>query len=260
MPASSLKDIMALYLPQFISTATEIQDWADELAFWFHLNGLHERAYKFWKCAFWYRRTSSSAHDAEWCHNLELIGLKLQMKGRWKEAEDHFREALDYKEATLSHDDRKVYETLMRIARILVVQRRFEDAESYFRRALEGYTRILSKTRHEVLQVTSEFAYSLACQDIPRAVKEAESLVKDILKTRERILGKMHQQTVESVWMLGFVMEKAGQKGTAKYFYERAYEEGCNLLGKEHVDVRNYEVDCDRLNWEDGELVQYLTF
>jgi tetratricopeptide (TPR) repeat protein len=249
---------MSLYLASVTPFPASIQECTDELGFWFHLNGLYKEAYQAWKGALWHRNTPATVYDAEWCHSLELIGLKLHTRNRPEKAKRYLREALSYKETTLSHDDIKVYDTLFRIARALVAQHKHGGAEEYFQRALEGYTRLLPGRDGVLLQISNEFAYSLACQAPPRPVQDAEKLVRMTLKARERYLGRMHQETVESVWTLGFAVEKAGRRRDAMHLYERAYEEGRRLLGEEHVDVVDYKNDLDRLKREDDEMVQWL--
>lgn len=249
---------MSLNLPTGILSAASIQELADELGYFFHFKGLYELAHKAWKGAFTHRNTPPTVHDAAWCHDLELIGLKLHTRNRPGKALKYLCEALDYKETTLSHDDIKVCDTLVRIARALVALHEPEEAEPYFRQALNGYAHLLSGSHAEALQTSNEFAYSLACQATHAAVREAELLARRTLKARERYLGRIHQETVESVWTLGFAVEKVGRRADALHLYERAYEEGRQLLGEEHVDVMDYKRDFDSLSWEDDETVQWL--
>ena len=209
------------WIPGFFSSAS-IQEHADALGYLFHSEGYYDAAYKAWKGAFRHRNTPSNVYDAEWCHNLELIGLKLHTLNRPKEALKRLNEALHYKESTLSHDDIKVCDTLVRIARALVAQHKYADAEASFRRALDGYTRFLPGGHAEMLQISNELAYSLACQATPAAVQEAEEVARRTLKARETHLGRIHQETMESVWTLGFAVEKAGSRADAMRLYKKA--------------------------------------
>jgi len=240
------------WLPSFFSSAS-IQEHADALGYVFHSEGYYESAYTAWKGAFRHRNTPSNVYDAEWCHNLELLGLKLHTLDRPEEALKRLNEALTYKESTLSHDDIKVCDTLVRIARALVAQHKYKDAETSFRRALDGYTRFLPGGRTEMLQISNEFAFCLACQATPAAVQEAEEVATRTLEARETHLDRTHQETVESVWTLGFAVEKAGRRADAMRLYKEAYEEGRRLLGEEHVDVVDYKSDLDRMEREERE-------
>jgi len=240
------------WLPGFFSSAS-IQEHADALGYLFHSEGYYESAYTAWKGAFRHRNTPSNVYDAEWCHNLELLGLKLHTLDRPEEALKRLNEALTYKESTLSHDDIKVCDTLVRIARAQVAQHKYEAAEASFRRALDGYTRFLPWGHAEMLQISNEFAYSLVCQATPAAVQEAEEMATRTLDARETHLDRIHQETVESVWTLGFAVEKAGRRADAMRLYKTAYEQGRRLLGEEHVDVVDYKSDLDRLEREERE-------
>lgn len=151
-----------------------------------------------------------------------------------------------------------MYKSLVGVARALVAQEKHKEAEAYLRRALDGYRRLFPEESKESLQITSELAYILACEGTSCSIREAETLARQTLKMRERVLGRTQQETVESVWTLGFVMEKAGTRGDAKHLYERAYKEGSRLLGDNHVDVLDYKSDLERLRIEDDEVIQYL--
>jgi tetratricopeptide (TPR) repeat protein len=238
----------------------DVQNCCNELAFWVLRADDYPDAYEAWNAAFCHRNTPPTVHDVEWCNALELIGLSLHIDNRSAEAGTYLQEALAYKERTLSHGNRRVYESLVGIARALVAQSKYMDAEAYFRRALDGYRRLFPEENKELLQITNEFAYSLACQGTSRTVREAEALARKTLRIREKLLGRTQQETVESVWTLGFVVEKAGRRGDARHLYERAYREGGRLLGQEHVDVLDYRSDLERLGRENDEVVQCLLF
>jgi tetratricopeptide (TPR) repeat protein len=245
-------------MASYVTSALDIQSCCNELAFWALRADAYSDAYDGWYAAFCHRNTPPNVHDDDWCDALELIGLSLHLDTRSAEATAYLEKALAYKEKTLPHSDKRLFEALVRIVRALVAQNKHEEAEAYFRRALDGYRQLFPEEHEGVLQISIEFAYSLACQGTSRAVREAEKLARRSLKTRERFLGRLQQATVESVWTLGFVVEKAGRRGDARHLYERAYREGCTLLGDQHVDVRDYGADCDRMDREDGETVQYL--
>ena len=236
----------------------DVQSCCNELAFWALRADDHPDAYDAWNAAFHHRNTPPTVHDVEWCNALELIGLSLHIDNRSAEAGTYLQEALAYKERTLSHGNKRVYESLVGVARALVAREKHKEAEAYLRRALDGYRRLFPEENKESLQITSELAYILACEGTSCSIREAETLARQTLKMRERVLGRTQQETVESVWTLGFVMEKAGTRGDAKHLYERAYKEGSRLLGENHVDVLDYKSDLERLRIDDHEVIQYL--
>jgi len=249
----------SLVMSAFGALGFDVQSCCNELAFLALRADYYHDAYKGWYAAFCNRNTPPDVHDDDWYDALALIGLSLHLDTRPKEAARYLKEALACTEQTLSHNNRRLSGTLVRFARALVAQHKYKKSEPLFRRALASYREIFPEEHKEVLQISNELAYSLACQGTSRALQEAEIVARQTLKARERFLGRLQQATVESVWTLGFVMEKAGKRGDARRLYERAYREGCTLLGQQHVDVRDYKADRDRIDKEeDDEVVHYL--
>jgi tetratricopeptide (TPR) repeat protein len=182
----------------------DVQNCCNELAFWVLRADDYPDAYEAWNAAFCHRNTPPTVHDVEWCNALELIGLSLHIDNRSAEAGTYLQEALAYKERTLSHGNRRVYESLVGIARALVAQSKYMDAEAYFRRALDGYRRLFPEENKELLQITNEFAYSLACQGTSRTVREAEALARKTLRIREKFFGENAARDGRKCVDLGF--------------------------------------------------------
>ena len=63
---------------------------------------------------------------------------------------------------------------------------------------------------------------------------EAETLFKRALEARERVLGKDHPDTLQSVDNLAALYQAQGRLTEAEPFYKRALEAGERVLGKDH--------------------------
>ncbi|KAJ4376493.1 hypothetical protein N0V83_001777 [Neocucurbitaria cava] len=113
--------------------------------------------------------------------------------------------------------------------------------------------------RGEMWQAKSELAAVLSQQKHAVKADEAVTLARQVLSERESMLGPMHQETLESAWLLGSVLEKKGGKEKdASSLYERAYKGAREVLGDGHPDTKDYLGDVERLK-KGGEVVSAST-
>lgn len=68
-------------------------------------------------------------------------------------------------------------------------------------------------------------------------LKEAETISRQALEVREKMLGAEHPETLSSVNMLARALYNQGKLGTAEELRQRALESGEKLLGKDHPDT-----------------------
>jgi tetratricopeptide (TPR) repeat protein len=183
-------------------------------------------------------------YDAGWCNDLDLIGLRLYLHRRYVEAEPYLIEALVEKEDTLPHGNAQILKSMMHVARVYDAQGKFEEAVDMLRRTL-GLFEEYRGEEEDVWQCMSELAYVLIKQG---KVGEAEGLAVAVMHKREEKMGLKHPVTLESVWLLGSVHDKAGRNEEAKRLYRKAYEGAREVLGDEHEDVRDYARDLARLH------------
>jgi tetratricopeptide (TPR) repeat protein len=183
-------------------------------------------------------------YDASWCNELDLIGLRLYLHKRYVEAEPYLIEALAEKEGTLPHGNAQILKSRMHVARVYDAQGKFEEAVDMMRYTLEWFEKY-GGDEEEVWQCMSELAYVLAKQG---KVGEAEGLAVAAMHKREEKMGLEHPVTLEGVWLLGSIHDKAGRSEEAKRLYRRAYEGAREVLGDEHEDVKDYGRDLARLH------------
>jgi tetratricopeptide (TPR) repeat protein len=183
-------------------------------------------------------------HDASWCNELDLIGLRLYLHRRYVEAEPYLIEALAEKEGMLPHGNAQIMKSRMHVARVYDAQGKFEEAVDMMRYTLE-WSEEYGGEEEEAWQYTSELAYVLAKQG---KVGEAEGLAVAVMHKREEKMGLEHPVTLEGVWLLGSIHDRAGRSEETKRLYRRAYEGAREVLGDEHKDVKDYGWDLARLH------------
>ncbi|CAO2658198.1 Nn.00g059210.m01.CDS01 [Neocucurbitaria sp. VM-36] len=258
----------------------QIEKDCDELALFFLIQNRPEEAYQAWHQAHLARlrqapTTSSSSveqFDPSWADSLDLIGVKLHLQGNDVDAERYLREALTEKEKGIPFgraEYMRIVKSWCHLARCMEGQGKLEESEVWWRRVVawckdqnksEGWwRRVIGWYKEEdigkkagekdILQCMSEFARVLSQVG---KVDEALEMAKSVLWGRERISGPMHQETLESVWMLASVLEKKGREMDALSLYERAYKGAEEVLGAQHVDTKDYLSDYDRLRQKLG--------
>ncbi|KAF2133627.1 TPR-like protein [Dothidotthia symphoricarpi CBS 119687] len=198
-------------------------------------------AHTVWKQA--YTASSKGIGDenhSKWCNELNLIGAKLFLEGRYKDAESYFREAMTEIERTLSPTHPQhwcLQKTALYLARALHEQQKYAEAETMYRRSFTLDDAQYAADNTEALQPMSELA-ALLCKT--GKLDEAETLGTHCLERRTSVLGPQHRDTLESAWVLGGVLEKLGRFEEALRLYQTAYEGAVEAQGESHEDTKEY--------------------
>jgi tetratricopeptide (TPR) repeat protein len=206
-----------------------------------HLSGKsrYAEAYKMHRQAYEARvRGNPDSFDEIWVHSLNTMGLGLLVKGRPKEAEQLFREAMkDYDKVAPGKD---LMETLVRLARALASQDDFAGAEPFFRRAMVWYDTECPREDLERLPTMSDYAYCLLQLE---RLEEAEDVASRCLKARVEICGMQDSDTFGIMWILAIVLEKQGRDAEALALFREAFEATRDILGEHHEDTKNFQRD-----------------
>ncbi|KAL8873245.1 MAG: hypothetical protein Q9198_007058 [Flavoplaca austrocitrina] len=110
-------------------------------------------------------------------------------QGRYDEAEQMDRRALDGREKVLGNEHPSTLTSVSNLASVLQDQGKYEEAEQMNRRALDGSEKVLGKEHPDTLTSVSNLASVLQYQG---KYEEAEQMNRRALDGSEKVLGKEH--------------------------------------------------------------------
>jgi tetratricopeptide (TPR) repeat protein len=178
------------------------------------------------------------AFDAEWAHHLNNLGLELQVKGRLKEAEQLFREAIA--EYGKIEPGWWLIENLVRLGRALAAQDDYVGAEPFYARAMVWYDTERVGEYPEKLPAMEEYAYCLWKLD---RLEEAEDIASRCWEARVEECGMQDRDTYSIMWILANILEKRGRDDEALPLFRMAFEGIRDILGEQHEDTTSFQRD-----------------
>lgn len=155
-------------------------------------------------------------------------------QGRYAEAEQLFRRALEGQEKALGKDHPDTLGTVNNIAVLYQMQDRYAEAALHFQRALKGYERALGKDHPTTLTIVGNLASLYLDQD---RYAEAEPLARRALEAQERMLGKDHPDTLTSVNTLASLYRSQDRYADAEALQKRAVAGLERKLGSDHPNT-----------------------
>jgi CHAT domain-containing protein/tetratricopeptide (TPR) repeat protein len=155
-------------------------------------------------------------------------------QGRYAEAEQLFRSALERQERARGKDHPDTLGTVNNLAALYHTQHRYEDATLHYQRALKGYERVAGKDHPTTLAIVSNLAVLYLDQD---RHAEAEPFARRALEGGERTLGKDHRDTLTAVNNLAGVYRLQGRYADAEALQKRAIAGLERKLGRDHPDT-----------------------
>ena len=155
-------------------------------------------------------------------------------QGRYNEAEQMDRRALDGREKVLGNEHPDTLISVSNLALVLQHQGKYDEAEQVNRRALDGREKVLGKEHPDTLTSVSNLVLVLRDQG---KYDEAEQINRRALDGREKVLGKEHPDTLTSVSNLASVLQHQGKYDEAEQVNRRALDGREKVLGKEHPDT-----------------------
>ena len=159
------------------------------------------------------------------------IGYAKYCLGRYREAEEVFRRAIEGRERTLGAEHKDTLTSVDWLGEALYLQGKYVEAEEMFRRAIEGRERILG-AEHELTLASVHWLGQALCKQDKSA--EAEEMLRRAMEGRERTLGAEHKDTLTSVDSLGEVLYLQGKYVEAEEMLRRAMEGRERILGVKH--------------------------
>jgi tetratricopeptide (TPR) repeat protein len=155
-------------------------------------------------------------------------------QGRYGEAEQLFRRALEAQERTPGKEHPDTLITVNNLASLYHTQDRYAEADLHFRRALKGYERVVGNDHPTTLSIASNLANLYLDQD---RYAEAEPLARRAIDAQEKSLGKDHPDTLTSVNTLASLYRSQGRYADAEALQKRVVAGLERKLGSDHPNA-----------------------
>jgi len=162
-------------------------------------------------------------------HELALLRLA---QGRCDDAEELFRQGIDFGTANLPGTDHPV--TLRHangLAGIRIMQKQYQQAETLLERALAGQQLKLGPDHPDTLKTIHDFGILRREQG---ELDEAQKRLMEALEARQAKLGRDHPHTLETVHQLGILHVRQARYEDAERRLLEAYNGRETKLGPEH--------------------------
>ena len=142
---------------------------------------------------------------ASWQHTIQ-VGDEFRQQGRYREAEQSYREALREAEA-LGTKDARLASTLDGLGSACVDVGKLGEAEPLYRQSLAMSESLLGPEHPSVARVLNNFGHLCFLQ---ARFSEAESLYRRALVIREKTLGADHPELADTLSDLGVLYSQKG--------------------------------------------------
>lgn len=162
------------------------------------------------------------------------LGVLLQAKGLYKEAEYWKRRALEIDEVSHGSEHSNVAVLLNNLAVLLRVTDRLEEAEPLMRRALKIDEEAYGLDHPNVARNFNNLAQLLKAMD---RLEEAEPLMRRALEIDEQVYGPDHPNVAIGLNNLGRLLQASGHLDKAEPLMRRALEIDEAFYGLDHPDV-----------------------
>jgi tetratricopeptide (TPR) repeat protein len=159
------------------------------------------------------------------------LAVNQTSQGRFAEAEQGYRKALDVCPKALGEVHPQTAMTYSNLARNLAEQRRYAEAEPSYRKALDLYRRLLGEEHPTTARAYSGLAES---QDAQGKYAEAEKGFRRALEVRRKLLGEEHPDTASAYSLLAFSQQHQGKYAEAEQGHRKALDLFHKALGEEH--------------------------
>ncbi|KAK3938097.1 kinesin light chain [Diplogelasinospora grovesii] len=195
--------------------------------------------------------------------SINNLASVLNSQGKYEEAETMYRQALKLWTKVLGAEHPDTLASINNLASVLDSQGKYEEAETLHRQALELRTKVLGAEHPDTPASMNNLANVLYSQgninnlanvlDSQGKYEEAETMYRQALKLRTKVLGAEHPDTLTSINNLASVLDSQGKyeeaetihqqalklrtKGKyeeAKTMYRQALELRTKVLGAEH--------------------------
>jgi tetratricopeptide (TPR) repeat protein len=165
--------------------------------------------------------------------NYRAAGNAAALQGRYEDAENLFRAAIEQAERFGSLDPR-LADSLNQLAILYATQQKFAQAEPLFQRSLGVSVAALGPDHPDVAIVLRNMGILKASQ---RQYAEADALLSRSLFLTNRVLGQDHPLVAVTMRTIAVFQAVQGHYGEAERFIRRSIEISEKTLGSEHPEV-----------------------
>ncbi|KAJ4267323.1 hypothetical protein NW762_003427 [Fusarium torreyae] len=180
---------------------------------------------------------------------LHRMGAFFQYQGRYVEAEQLQREAVNIRRELLGEEHKETLIVTSDLASTLSHQGRFDEAEELEVHVLDIIKPILGEEHGQTLSAMNNLAFTLSEQD---RVEEAGELWGQVLEIRKRVLGEEHLDTIRTMDNLATTLEGKEEEELQR----RVVEARTKALGEEHPDTLSSMGNLAMTLYGQGELLE----
>lgn len=162
------------------------------------------------------------------------LGLVLEKGGKFKEAEELYRQVLTRRCLLLGKDNPETFIARYRLAEALMWQGQYDEAERQHRELLADQVRVLGDGHIDILVTKQALAWIVAGPD---RYAEAEQLYCEVLDGRLRLLGADHPDTLRARSTLAWVLGMQGLHAESEQLYRTLLPDRRRILGDDHPDT-----------------------
>jgi eukaryotic-like serine/threonine-protein kinase len=153
-----------------------------------------------------------------------LAGV-LSAERRLPESEKLNRETLNLYRRVLGPENPQALRLMHNLAFVLSLEGRYTEAEKLDREALDLRRRVLGPEHPATLETMRDLSVDLSRE---RRYAEAEKLIGDTINLSRRILGQENQFTASTVYCLGGIEARKGNRPKALSLLRQALDSGLN--------------------------------
>jgi tetratricopeptide (TPR) repeat protein len=164
-----------------------------------------------------FKNSFGEIRDLPWSL-LHVLGWSYQIMGKYKEAEEMDRQALQLKETVLGKEHPDTLASMNNLANSLCQQGKYAEAEKIHRQTLQLKEILLGKEHPDTLMSMNNLAESLRQQG---KYIEAEGIHWQTLQLKETVLGKEHPDTLMSMMNLTISLRQQGKYAEAEAMNRR---------------------------------------
>nr|VFK28271.1 MAG: Tetratricopeptide (TPR) repeat [Candidatus Kentron sp. MB] len=165
---------------------------------------------------------------------LNRITTYFYRQGKYFQAEQIVRAALEFAQYKLGLEHPKTLASLNNLALLYEIQGRYGEAEPLHQRALAASERVLGIEHPDTLTSLNNLAVLYYAQG---HYGKAEPLYQRALAVSKRVLGQEHPNTLKTLNNLAGVYDAQGRYEEVEPLYKESLAANEHVLGKEHPDT-----------------------
>lgn len=161
---------------------------------------------------------------------LNQLGDTERQLGHLQDAEKNLREALAIQAALLPADDIRIAQSRNNLGLVVQGQGKWAEAEPFFRAAL---TARFAGNEAQRLTFASNLGGALT---LVARYEEAETVLRDVMARRRRLLGESHPQVIRIMQRLATLLQLRGKYGESEALAKEAAARAYQVLGEGSLD------------------------